>query len=184
MAIEDQLVEKKNELQMATYENCIFKSCNFERADFSSYKFIDCIFDNCNLSLITQENIAIQDCSFKHCKILGFPFFKANTFNLSFSFDNCILDHSSFQGLKIKKTSFVNCSLKEVDFENTDCSQSVFDNCNMERALFYQTNMVNADFRTAYNYTLDPEFNMLKGAKFSLDGIPGLLHKYKIKITN
>lgn len=184
MSIEDQLLEKKNELSMGTYENCHFKSCNFERADFSNYKFIDCVFDNCNLSLITQDNVALQDCTFKQCKILGFLFSKANTFNLSFSFDTCILDHSSFHGLKIKKTSFKNCSLKEVDFENADCSQSIFDNSNMERALFYQTNIGQADLRTAYNYVLDPEFNNIKGAKFSLDGIPGLLHKYKIKISN
>lgn len=183
MSIEDQLVEKKNQLAPGTYENCQFKSCNFEKADFSNYKFIDCIFDNCNLSLIHQENISLQDCSFKECKILGFQFFKANTFNLSFSFDKCILDHSSFQGLKIKKTAFKDCLLKEVDFENTDCSQCTFDNCNFERALFFQTNLTQADFRSSYNYILDPEFNTIKGAQFKLEGIPGLLQKYKIKIS-
>jgi hypothetical protein len=38
------------------------------------------------------------------------------------------------------------------------------------------------DFSTAYNYTIDPEFNPMKKAKFSTQGIPGLLQKYDIKI--
>jgi fluoroquinolone resistance protein len=39
-----------------------------------------------------------------------------------------------------------------------------------------------ADFRTAYNYHLDPESNRLKGAKFSFHGLPGLLGKYGLEI--
>lgn len=184
MLIEDQSFDKVNELNFGTYENCTFKSCNFERANFSNYKFIDCVFDNCNLSLIQQEHLGLQDCVFKSCKILGFHFSKANTFNLSFTFEDCVLDHSSFHGLKIKKMLFKNCSLKETDFENTDCSQSTFDNCNLERAVFYQSNLEQTDFRTAYNYVIDPELNKIKGAKFAVDGLAGLLQKYRIKISN
>lgn len=184
MLVEDQVFEKKNELAVGSYESCQFISCNFEGAKFSSYKFIDCIFDMCNLSLILQEDMMIQDCQFKNCKILGFQFGQANTFNLSFSFTNCVLDHSSFHGVKIKKTIFKDCLLREVDFERSDCSQAIFDNCDLQSAIFYQTTLEQTDFRTAYNYMLDPEYNKIKGAKFTLAGIPGLLQKYKIKITN
>jgi hypothetical protein len=38
------------------------------------------------------------------------------------------------------------------------------------------------DFRTAYNFKIDPEFNPMKKAKFSTQGIVGLLDKYDIKI--
>lgn len=184
MLTEDHSFEKIKTLAPGVYENCQFISCNFEGSNFNTYKFIDCIFDACNLSLIQTENLAIQDCIFKNCKILGFHFSKANTFNLSFSFINCVLDHSSFQGLKIKKTIFKDSSLKEVDFENSDCSHSIFDNCNLEGTLFYQTNLEQVNFLTAYNYALDPELNKMKGAKFSKEGLPGLLQKYKIKIID
>jgi len=39
------------------------------------------------------------------------------------------------------------------------------------------------DFRSAYNYALDPEINRIKKAKFSREGLPGLLHKYNIDIS-
>jgi hypothetical protein len=43
-------------------------------------------------------------------------------------------------------------------------------------------NLTGADFRTAYNYSLDPENNKLKNARFSGPGVLGLLDKYDIKI--
>jgi hypothetical protein len=38
------------------------------------------------------------------------------------------------------------------------------------------------DFRTAYNYSFDPENNRIKKAKFSLAQVVGLLDKYDIHI--
>jgi hypothetical protein len=49
-------------------------------------------------------------------------------------------------------------------------------------ARFEESNLERADFRTASHYSIDPEMNKLKGAKFSLLGIPGLLDKYGIII--
>lgn len=38
------------------------------------------------------------------------------------------------------------------------------------------------DFRTAFNYSMGPEINRIKKAKFSISGISGLLDKYDIDI--
>jgi len=82
----------------------------------------------------------------------------------------------------MKKASFIDCSLKEVDFTAVDLSMAVFGNCNLERALFHESNLEKADFRTAANYTIDPETNKIKKAKFSTSGLAGLLGKYNIEI--
>lgn len=42
--------------------------------------------------------------------------------------------------------------------------------------------MEKADFRTSYNFSIDPDVNRIKKAKFSLDGVRGLLDKYDIQI--
>jgi hypothetical protein len=39
-----------------------------------------------------------------------------------------------------------------------------------------------ADFRSAFNFSIDPEMNRMKKAKFSRTGVFGLLHKYNIEI--
>ena len=72
--------------------------------------------------------------------------------------------------------------MKEVSFIGTNLTQSVFDNCNLDSAIFNDTQLKEVDFLTAYNYKIDPEFNPMKKAQFSTQGIPGLLDKYDIKI--
>ena len=39
------------------------------------------------------------------------------------------------------------------------------------------------DFKTAQNYSINPEINRVKGAKFSKNNLSGLLSKYQLKIT-
>jgi hypothetical protein len=39
-----------------------------------------------------------------------------------------------------------------------------------------------ADLRTSYNYSIDPETNKIRKARFALLGIRGLLEKYDIPI--
>ena len=77
---------------------------------------------------------------------------------------------------------FTNCSMQEVDFEDCDLTNSSFNNCNLAAAIFVNTVLEKADFRSAYNYSIDPERNRIKKAKFSMNGIAGLLNKYDIEI--
>jgi uncharacterized protein YjbI with pentapeptide repeats len=63
-----------------------------------------------------------------------------------------------------------------------DLNSTVFDNCDLLGAVFQNTILEKADFRTAYNYSIDPDINRVKKAKFSASGIAGLLDKYDIEI--
>lgn len=106
--IEDETFDKvdfrENPLAKGEYENCSFKNCDFSNADFSEIKFSDCEFYGCNLSLVKLIKTSFRNIYFKDCKMLGLRFDHCNEFGLSFSFDNCSLNHSSFYKLKIKKT--------------------------------------------------------------------------------
>ena len=84
--------------------------------------------------------------------------------------------------MKIKKTVFKTSSLHEVDFAEADLSNSLFDNCDLAHAIFENTNLEKSDFRSSFNYSINPEINKIKKAKFSLNGIAGLLEKYDIDI--
>jgi uncharacterized protein YjbI with pentapeptide repeats len=97
-------------------------------------------------------------------------------------FEDCQLNLSSFFKLKLKNTRFIKCSLHEVDFTEADLTSSVFENCDLQRTIFSNTILEKADFRTAFNYSIDPEVNRIKKAKFSLPGVLGLLSKYAIEI--
>lgn len=116
--------------------------------------------------------------------MLGLHFDRCNEFGLSFSFESCNLNHSTFYRTKIKKSTFRNTHLQEADFSECDLTGSLFDHCDLARATFDNTVIENADFRTSYNYSIDPEINRIKGARFSLHGISGLLEKYDIIIDS
>src|SRR5690606_11564468 len=104
-------------------------------------------------------------------------------FNLSFSFESCILDHCSFAALKFKKIRFDHCHMHEVDFHESSFKEAIFNTCDLLRSQFSHTNLERADFSSAYNFLIDPEENQLKGAKFALDSLPALLTKYKVHIV-
>jgi uncharacterized protein YjbI with pentapeptide repeats len=55
--------------------------------------------------------------------------------------------------------------------------------CDLDRAIFGNTVLEGADLSTAYNYSIDPDINRLKKARFAAQGLAGLLGKYQIIIT-
>jgi fluoroquinolone resistance protein len=192
--IEEQNFDKidftQKPLGKGEYEYCTFINCDFSKSDFSDIKFLECEFSGCNLSLVRLTQTVLQGIKFKACKMLGLNFGECNEFGFVVSFDICILTHSSFvsmatslkQRIRLKQTIFKDSQLDEVDFTECDLTSGVFDNCDLTGAIFKDTILEKADFRTASNYSIDPELNRIKKAKFSRSGIAGLLDKYDIKI--
>lgn len=178
----DKTIDKNDLLTKGEYENCIFNNCNLADSDLSEFKFIDCTFTGCNLSLAKLDKTVFRDVNFKECKMIGLHFDACNEFGLSFSFDGCQLNLSSFYKLKIKKTIFKNSQLQEADFTETDLTNALFENCNFAQAIFDHTILEKVDFRTSFNYSIDPEINRIKKAKFSIPSVLGLLDKYDIDI--
>lgn len=169
-------------LRYAEFENCIFKNCGFSNADLSDAVFSECTFYNCDLSMAKLTNASFRDVTFVNSKLLGLRFDECSKILMSFGFDSCTLNFSSFFQLKLKDTVFKDCRLHEVQFVETDLSGANFENSDLSGAVFDHTNLENADFRTAYNYSFDPDANRVKNAKFSLVGIAGLLDRFEIKI--
>jgi uncharacterized protein YjbI with pentapeptide repeats len=114
--------------------------------------------------------------------MLGLHFEDCNELGLSFSFESCNLSHSLFYNTVIKRTSFKDAKLHEVDFSACDLTSSFFDKCDLSGAIFDNTNLEKADFRTSFNFSIDPDKNRLKKTKFSSYGLSGLLNKYDIII--
>lgn len=171
-----------NPLQKGEYEDCSFKGCDFSETDLSEFRFSNCVFTDCNLSMAKLSNTAFREISFRDCKLLGLHFDDCNKFGLAMQFDQCILNLSSFYKLKLPKTLFRNSRLEEVDFAECDLTAAVFENCDLSGAVFDHTNLEKADLRTAYNFNIEPSENRIRKAKFSVQGLPGLLRNFEIEI--
>ena len=185
--IKDETIERFDfttiPLKMGEYECCTFSGCDFSNTDLSDIKFFDCVFTGCNLSLAKMQKTVLRDVQFKDCKMLGLRMDECNKFGFGVRFENCSLAHSSFYQKILKKTTFKNTILQEVDFTACDLTEAIFDNCDLANATFDNTTLEKADLRTAYNYSIDPDKNKIRKAKFSLVGVSGLLDKYNIDIS-
>ncbi len=165
-----------------------FDKCTFQNIDFSNCKiqnciFSDCILEDCNLSLTQLINTGFSSVKFKNCKLLGVDFNPVRDFSFSVSFDTCILDYASFSRKKLRNTLFKKCRIQEVNFQESDLTGSIFADCDLTRTFFNNTILNEADFTSAYNFSIDPEKNKMKKAKFVVAGLQGLLEKYNLVIV-
>lgn len=164
------------------YDNCTFINCNFYNSDLSGIIFTDCKFESCDLSLANLKNTLLNDIRFVSCKLMGLRYEDCKDTFMSVYFDRCYIKLSTFYKLNLKKTIFKHCDLQESDFTETNLTGSVFEDCNLQRTVFQNTNLEKADLSTSVNYSIDPEMNRIKKARFSAIGIAGLLDKYDIEI--
>tara|TARA_B100000780_G_C20790358_1_gene313882 strand:- start:161 stop:508 length:348 start_codon:yes stop_codon:yes gene_type:complete len=114
--------------------------------------------------------------------MLGLHFDQSKPFGFSISFENCQLNHSVFYQVNLGQSAFNNCQLQGVDFTEADLSNVHLTNCDLLNAIFDNTNLEKADLSHSINYSINPEVNKIKGAKFSLPEVVGLLDQYGIKI--
>jgi fluoroquinolone resistance protein len=170
----------QNAFKRADYEQCTFHNCQFACVDLTGIIFSECQFVDCDFSNAQIGNTGFREVTFKQCKLMGVRFDRCHTLLLSFTFQNCILNFSSFYNLKMKGTKFSGCKLHEVDFTSTDLSHTQFQNCELDRATFDETVLEGADLRTALNFIINPDANRIKKARFSVDGALSLLDKYRI----
>ncbi|RZK43577.1 MAG: pentapeptide repeat-containing protein [Pedobacter sp.] len=166
------------------FDNCTFKNCDFIDADFTGCDFSGCTFEDCNLSMIKFGYVGLDKVHFQGCKMVGIDFSAVKDFLFTVSFSNCILDYAAFMKKKNRKCKFDQCSMKGTDFSESDLTDSVFDRCDLSAAVFSRTTLNNANFSTSYNYTIDPENNSLRKAKFATDGLAGLLSAYGIIVVD
>lgn len=164
------------------FDNCTFANCNFSGMHMENMKFLDCRFTECNLSLAKLGNVVLSNTVFEKCKLLGLLLHECNQLGFTPSFTECVMDNCSFYRLKMQGRTFSKNRFREADFSEADLSGSTFEECDFFDAAFDGTNLREADLRTSFAFSIDPDKNFIAKARFSLQGLPGLLGKYNIKI--
>lgn len=159
------------EINTINFESCIFTDCQFTETVFDKCKFVDCQFVKCNLSVINPGYSKFLDVVFDQCKLVGVDWTKAawSSFVVSspISFYKCIINDSSFFGLKLEEISIEECKAHDVDFREGDFREANFTYTDFTNSLFSRTNLIGADFTEATNYNIDIYLNEIKRAKFS-----------------
>jgi len=168
--------------EITDFNNITFKNANFSNKNLDSFEFVDCIFNACDFSMSKLENAVLTRVKFVNCKLLGVDFSVCSKFAFSVSFEDCLMNYTLFHKNELKKAIFKNCIIKEASLFETNLISSNFENCDLTDTIFDRCDLSKADFRTANNYNINPNDNIIKKAQFSYPGILGLLNGFDIDI--
>lgn len=172
----DQLVPYKE------VEGCLFRKCDFSSANLQHKRFTDCRFEGCNLALASLMDTALQNVTFVECKLTGVSFAACRDMLFQVQFASCQLRYASFSGKRMQGTLFQQCTCAEVDFTQANLTNASFQECSLNEAVFHHTQLTGADFTTATGFSINPENNPLRGARFSLPGLLGLVDTYGVVV--
>lgn len=165
---------KNLEFEDCTFEKCIFIECRLDNCIFT-----DCTFSECSISATKPFNSKFSTVTFKNSKVMGFDWTKAKSIK-DLTFERCDISYSNFSFLKVHNLKLVESVAVEVSFNEADLTGSIFTETDFSKTIFSNTNLTNTDFRKAFNYGIDFNFNMLKKAKFSLPEAASLLKSLDI----
>lgn len=179
-----QITFLEEEVNFKEFEQCVFTQCHFSQCVFVAVTFIDCVFNDCIFDNAKINYVAFRTATFNRCQIKDVNFAMCDKLIFDIAFNNCVLDFSKFYTLKLKGTTFRNCSLIAVDFMKTDLTEVLFDSCDLYRSEFDLAIANKANFKTSFNYTINPEKTKLKKAVFALEGVKGLLANYGVIVTD
>lgn len=170
------------------FEDCQFVDCDFSETQFKNCKFLNCIFERCNFSLVDLSNSKLFEVRFQDSKLIGVDWAKAEwaIYHLDFelNFTRCILNDSSFFGLKLYELVLDECKLHDVDFREGDFTNSSMTYCNFRHSLFMRTNLQGVDFSDSEEYVIDVFENNVKKARFSRSEALSLLESLGVELVD
>ena len=168
------------ELSGIDFEECIFEDCSFLETRFTYCRFLHCVFKNCRLNLVRVANCSFSNTDFDGSQVIGINWTEASWpkrgLSNSINFSRCVLNHSTFTGLSLRKMQLSDSVAKDVDFSDTDLTQGDFRNSDFAQSRFAHTNLTKVDFRGAKNYAIAAHLNTLKQSRFSLPEAMSLLY--------
>ena len=176
------LVYHSDKIDFREFYDCVFANCSFHEVDFKGSRFINCTFDSCDLSLAQMTRAAFRGTVFKNCKMIGIDWSVSSSPLLAEFFD-CDLSYASFAHIDLSQGKITRCKAHEVYFWETNLTQADFSGTDFQDSQFKDSNLTKADFSTARSYTISPNANVLKEAKFSLPEAVSLLNHLGIVLV-
>ncbi len=166
------------------FDSCVFRKCAFLETRFRGCRFLNCTFQDCEMNLIHVEDCSFTEARFEDSKVIGVDWTQASWAKKgllnSIHFYRCVVNHSTFAGLLLKRMTMTECTARDIDFSEADLTQANCTGTDFAQSRFWQTNLTNADFRGAQNYAIAAQLNTLKRTRFSLPEAMSLLYSLDI----
>lgn len=183
----DQLTIQDEEIAYKDFDECLFQGCTFQETHFHGCRFLNCRFKHCDFQVISVKDCTFMNAVFEDSRLIGVNWTEASWpkrgLLTSLYFVRCVLNHSTFMGLPLKKMTFQECVARDVDFAEANLTGADCRNTDFSQSRFFHTNLTRADFTGARNYAIAAHLNTLKKTKFSLPDAMTLLYSLDIVLA-
>jgi len=181
------VVDKNERMSSVEFNACTFSKCSFRETIFQGCRFHECKFQGCDLSLVTLKDCLFTDTRFEDSQVIGVNWTETSLAKSKFitpvNFYGCVVNHSTFVDLDLKKIDITRCIAHDVDFSQANLTQANCAFSDFSNSRFFHTDLTEADFTGATNYTILASQNTLKKTKFSLPEAMALLYGLDIVLT-
>jgi fluoroquinolone resistance protein len=111
---------RNDHLSQVEFNTCAFIKCVFSETIFQKCAFHDCTFHNCDLNLVNLKDCVFSNTRFVESQIIGVDWTETalprSKFIKPVDFSGCVINHSTFVGLNLKKIGLTKCIAQDVDF--------------------------------------------------------------------
>lgn len=178
---------RNGQIREKEFISCTFTKCSFRETAFLNSLFRDCIFRSCDLSLVSLKKCSFAATRFENSQVIGVDWnetaWEKSKFKKPVDFFDCVINHSTFMGLNLKKINIIKCTARDVDFTEANLTEANCTFTDFTNSHFLHTNLTGADFTGATNYSIAANLNILKKTKFSLPEAMSLLYGLDIVLT-
>lgn len=149
---------------------CTFVDCTLNEMSFRGAHLSECSFVRCDVSLADFTDTVFQGVVFDSCRMTGnhFDTLKTGALGIMAQFDGCDLSYCSFRKMDLTACSFTNCITADAEFVQCELERVSFDGSDLSRCTFHANNLMEADFRSARNYTISPFGNRVKDMRVAM----------------
>ncbi|MCP4869106.1 MAG: pentapeptide repeat-containing protein [Proteobacteria bacterium] len=149
--------------------DCVISDSQLSEATLDSCSFEDVTFRRCDLSVVQLGGTAFRGVKFDECKLTGLDWSRAQDLTFEVSFHDCVLDFSSFQGVRLRKLRIEGGRAHNVIFADSDLRAARLGYVDLAGAQFTGNDLRGTDLSTSVNVVLEPRTNRLHKTKLPVD---------------
>lgn len=148
---------------------CTVLDSKLGEATLSRCSFEDVTFERCDLSIIKLGGSSFRGVRFVDCKLTGIDWSRAHDLTFDVVFTGCVLDFSSFVGMRLADLRCAGGKAHDVVFADCNLRDAKLDDMDLAGSTFTGNDLRATDLSTCINVVLEPNTNRLHGTKLPLD---------------
>jgi fluoroquinolone resistance protein len=160
---------RESGLQNVELLDCTVADCQLGEATLERCSFDDVVFKSCDLSVIKLGGSSFQSVRFVECKLTGIDWSRAHDLMFDVSFEDCVLDFSSFVGLPLKGLRIDGGKAHNAVFADSNLQKVRFSHVDLAGTMFTGNDLREGDLSTCANVVLEPNTNRFHKTKLPVD---------------